>query len=92
MYTSANHLWLLGWTTKAVTPAKDLGQCVSCFRANRSGETTTAAYTGIARTNVLVYSCLKLFLLLVLSLGSLKNHQESKASLRSFSLWSQVLR
>ena len=34
----------------------------------QGGETTTAAYTGIARTNVLVYSCSKLFLLLIFSL------------------------
>ena len=92
MFSSANHLWLLGWTTKEVTPVKDLGQCVSCFHVNKGGETTTAAFSGIARTNVLVYSCSKLLLLLVLSLPSLKNHQESRTSLRSFSLWSQVLR
>ena len=68
-------VWLLGWTTEAVTPVKDMGQCVSCFYVEKGGETTTAAHTGIASTNVLVYSCVKLFLLLVLSLPSLKNHR-----------------
>ena len=63
---------------------KNLEQCLSCFHVNRCGETTTAAHTGIARTNVLVYSCLKLFLLLALSLPSLENHQGFRASLRSF--------
>ena len=65
---------------------KNLGQCVSCFHVNRGGETTTAAHAGIARTNVLVYSCFKLFLLLALSLPSLENHQGCRASFRSFSL------
>ena len=68
------------------------GQCVSCFHVNKGSETTTAAYAGIARMNVLVYSCLKLFLLLALSLPSLKNHRGFRSSLRSFSLLSRVLR
>ena len=54
----------------AMTPVKNLGQCAFRFHVNEGGELHHC--TGIARTNVLVCSCHRLVLFMVIFTAKLR--------------------
>ena len=78
MYTSANHLMVIGLDHESSDASEGPGAVCLLFPCKQGWRDH---HSGIFRnrTHERVYSCLKLFLLLVLSLPSLKNHQESRA-------------